>query len=323
MRRASLILSVLCIVILAACVSAASGRVEGVTISFITPRVAPGGAFAVRATVAPPGERCSLALRSPRRSVVSYGSKMAVGGRVRWLSYLPKLAQSGKWVAILSCGKAGRATRKISVVANAALHAQVSVTKIGFQQDTTGPGIDLDYGFVLANTSKDADALNLTVEVTGVDASGHAALKDTQFITLIPAGETFNVGSTFGSNASVAVARLAVKVKVGRSRPKGQVLPRIPRVTINDDNTLTVAITNPYSKPIPEGAVIYAVFFDPQGRTVGGQWDTASAQILPHQTATFDSYLQVDVAEGVTAHLSVDPCGPLTFSGCPIVGAEF
>jgi hypothetical protein len=78
---------------------------------------------------------------------------------------------------------------------------------------------------------------------------------------------------------------------------------------------VTGQLTNPYPKPLPKVARIYAVVLDDHGNIVGGGYQQTRAQVQPGSTVDFHlTYFDLfPTPVGASAQVSVDPCGGISF----------
>jgi hypothetical protein len=236
---------------------------------------------------------------------------------------MPASAKLGSYQAAVSCSKGGEAFAAFRVGAPPIAPAQISVVKSGFisQKFDFDASTFLYCGVQLQNTST-TDARNVAVTVTFADTQGRSLTTDEIDLTVIPAGQTFYASCLKVSSVTLTVASVQVQVKVGRSAARGAQLPVISDVKLTPDRfggtqTLNGNLRNPYSKPMPEQATIYAVFFDASGNIVGGDSTTTGASVQPGATVGFGfNYVAGNVA---SAQVSVDPCGfASVFGGCQV-----
>jgi len=183
-----------------------------------------------------------------------------------------------------------------------------------------------DYGLVLRNRSLARDAIDVTVEVEAVDASGRSITDSYTTVTLIPAGADFVISGALIWRGSPELAGIETEVHVGQTAPRRRRLPPVKHVSLTGSGRVIGSFTNPYKKPLPASATIYGVVLDSRGRIVATGYDLADAVTRPGATVTFDmlgtsTTVQNDAA--TSAEVSVDPCGYLVFTRvCPVPGAE-
>jgi hypothetical protein len=232
------------------------------------------------------------------------------------------IAFSFALLALVSSGGSGRAatdrTAKVVVITSGVLPE-------GEQSGSEDYGY-ADYGLVLRNRSLSRDAINVTVEVEAVDGRGQLLTDDYVVVTLIPAGANFVVSGALIWRGSQGLADIETEVHVGQAAPRRRRLPPVKHVSVTSSGSVIGSFTNPYKKPLPEGATIYGVVLDSLGRVVAAGYDSTDAGTRPGRTVAFDilktsTTVQLDPA--TSAKVSVDPCGYRAFTrDCPVPGAQ-
>jgi hypothetical protein len=183
------------------------------------------------------------------------------------------------------------------------------------------------YGLVLRNRSSTRDAIDVTVEVEGVDAGGRSFTDSYTTITLIPAASNFVISGPLIWGESAQLAGIETEVHVGQTAPRSRRLPPVKHLSVANRGNITGSLTNPYKRRLPESATIYGVVLDSRGRIVAAGYDVADAVTRPGATVSFDIFGNVPKTaqlDAVTsARVSVDPCGYLAFTRvCPVPGAQ-
>lgn len=204
--------------------------------------------------------------------------------------------------------------------------AKVVVTKSGVVPGGERSGY-VQYALVLRNQSSTSDALDISVDVEGVDARGDELTSSYTTITVIPAASNFVITDALIWRDSVELAGIETEVHVGQAVPRGRRLPSVKRVSVTHRGDITGSLTNRYKKRLPESTTVYGVVLDSRGRIVAAGADVADAAIRPGATARFDIFGNVSPTaqlDGVTStRVSVDPCGYLAFTrACPVAGAQ-
>jgi hypothetical protein len=86
------------------------------------------------------------------------------------------------------------------------------------------------------------------------------------------------------------------------------------------------SFTNPYKKPLPEGATVYGLVLDNRGEIVAAGHDPTDAVTRPGAIVAFDirgNSTTVPLDAVTSAKVSVDPRGYLAFTRvCPVPGAQ-
>jgi hypothetical protein len=204
---------------------------------------------------------------------------------------------------------------------------QVVITKKGL----VSYGADssyAEYGLMLRNRSTTRDALNVTVKVRGLDSAGRAFTSTDNYITVIPAGNSFLVTGELIWNVSLNVSRISTVVHVGKAAPRGRRLPPVRNVHLTGQGRHIVgSLRNPYRKPLPSSATVYGVFLDGNGRIVATDNLTTDAIVRPGASVAFDlsgNFATTDQLDAVRSmKVSVDPCGDVVLgAACPIAGAR-
>jgi hypothetical protein len=221
---------------------------------------------------------------------------------------------------LVSSGGGGRAaterTAKVVVITSGVVPEEEGSGDYGYA----------DYGLVLRNRSLTRDAIDVTVEVEAVDGRGQSLTDDYAAITLIPAGANFVISGALIWRGSPELAGIETEVHVGQNAPRLRRLPPVKHVSVTRSGGIIGSFTNPYKKPLPEGATIYGVLLDSRGRIVAAGYDPTDAVTRPGATVAFDILepsTRVQRDAGTSAKVSVDPCGYLAFTRvCPVPGAQ-
>jgi hypothetical protein len=183
-----------------------------------------------------------------------------------------------------------------------------------------------DYALVLRNRSLAKDALDVTVEVEGVDGDGRSMTDSYTTVTLIPAGADFVISGALIWSGSAELAGIETEVHVGQSAPRGRRLPTVKHVSMTSSGRVLGSFTNPYKKPLPASATIYGVVLDSRGRIVATGYGLTDAVARPGAIVAFDILAASTTAQRdvvTSAKVSVDPCGYLVFTRvCPVPGAQ-
>jgi hypothetical protein len=184
-----------------------------------------------------------------------------------------------------------------------------------------------EYALVLRNRSPTRDAIDVSVEVEGVDARGESFTDNYTTITVIPAASNFVLSGPLIWRGSTQLAGIETDVRVGQLAPRGRQLPPVRHVSARNDGHIVGSITNRYKKPLPESAAIYGVVLDSGGRIVAAGVDLADTLVRPRASASFDIFGNLPrgarLAAVTTTKVSVDPCGYLAFTrACPVAGAQ-
>jgi hypothetical protein len=209
-----------------------------------------------------------------------------------------------------------------SVNRSACLLRQVALDgrQIGRAQPfACGQGTEIAYGLILINQSTTTDARDVTVNLYFLDSLGRSVTTWTSTVAVIPAATRFYLAGKAFSDNSLGVASMQVSSTVDASTPKSVVLPPVTNVATSPNGLGTIDVngqlTNPYARPLPQVATIYAVILDDHGNIIGGGYQQTGAQVQPGSTVDFHlTYFELfPTPAGASARVSVDPCGGISF----------
>ena len=187
------------------------------------------------------------------------------------------------------CGSAS-GSRSI-VVVGTLIPPKITVVKTGWSVRQKPTGASVSYGLMLRNTSPNANALRVSVQVNFVLADNRLVGTATQIVPVISAGTTYNYAGSLQFPGAAPVAKLELVILVGQ-REKAQKLhqPAVDNVfavpqtfdpawtawvqgeVINDHPTLTLKSTQ-----------LTALLFDAAGNILGGATGSAF-NVLPPGT---------------------------------------
>jgi hypothetical protein len=240
-----------------------------------------------------------------------------------------RLSTAASWAALpLLLVPSAQAAPARSFAGSRAEGQTAVVLDSGFTQKFYGHtgGSSLTYGVLLVNKSTTEDAFAVTVKVTAIGRNGKALpyATDTKKITLIPAGVKFAVGDRLlCCEGQTRVARLRITTRVGRTRPKGAVLPPLSHLHFYPSyHEITGRFTNPYAATMSIYDVHYSyVIYDKQGKLVTGGSDDGDAvdsgeTIAPGAKAPFTLIATEGPDNASLSRISIDP-GYLPRGGIP------
>jgi hypothetical protein len=256
---------------------------QRVRITSLTAAVLRGQSVSLRASVVPRTARCSGTARpASGGATVRLAAKRARRGVVAWSFRVPATAAPGRWVATVSCGRAGRASRSFAVT-RAAVPAQVEVERSGFTQASIGDFRTVSIGLVLVNRSADEAALDTDVTINLVDASDRVIETHSYSVDYIPAGGRFFFGQP--EFVQPTVARLELAVRVARSQVESRPVLNAENVRVTEDfggDAQAVGeLRNTTDMSLSPVARISAVAFDASGRVIGGGRNFPEAAVPP------------------------------------------
>jgi hypothetical protein len=267
----------------------ANGRLAGVTFVGGNSRVVQGNEATVMVQVSPASARCSLAVR------YKSGAKQkglptvhASRGLASWTWKVPMQVQPGPARANVSCAGAGRASKRFTVIGQV-IAPKIHVVKSGWSvRNYPFGGSSVSYGVILANESKNRDALDVKLLVNFVMEDNRLIGSATVRISGIQAGQEHATGGELRFQGGAPIARLAIVVEVGKSGPGTRARPGI---------SATRVVPNPYEPEwagSTEGEVqnddprrtidaveLSTVILDAEGNVIGGGSGFGAAALVP------------------------------------------
>jgi hypothetical protein len=205
----------------------------------------------------------------------------------RWT--VPELAAPGAATLTARCGSKS-ATQRVTVVGTL-IPPRIVVVKSGYSVRTRQLGSTVSYGVVLKNTSPNANALKVSIQVNFVMADSHLVGTATQQIPVINAGSTYNYAGSLGFPGAAPVAKLEFVIIVG-NREKAKAMPNptlsnVAWVAQQFDPAWTAwvqgEVINSHPSFTLRNTLLSAVFFDAQGNVIGGATGSAY-NVLPPGT---------------------------------------
>jgi hypothetical protein len=234
------------------------------------------------------GTSCTLAVKySDGDTQPGLGAARVSAGKATWKWTLPQVAAPGAARLTARCG-AATGTRSI-VVVGTLIPPKITVLKQGWSVRAKPVGSSVSYGLVLKNTSPNANALKISVQVNFVLADNRLVGTATQSIPMISAGSTFNYAGSLQFPGAAPITKLELVILVGQ-REKAQKLhqPAVDNVfavpqaydpawtawvqgeVINDHPTLSLRSTQ-----------LSALLFDAAGNVLGGATGSAYNLLPP------------------------------------------
>jgi hypothetical protein len=301
-RVAPLTCTALLSLVIAGSVGAAAERRPSVNFRSVPANAYPGDTVSATIAVRPATARCTLTV-TYRNSEKQAGlrSVRASGGRAKWVWQIPEDAVAGTAKLRASCGRAGSATRSLSIV-GAIIPAKIAVEQTGFSiRPGRTTGAKLSFGVILANESPNQDAFDLTVLVNFVDDRNFLWGSKTSRIAGLAAGSRYALGGfiTFSGPLAPPVTKLEVTVQIGGRAPASRRpnwLASIPDLA----NTRIFPSREPEWVGGVDGEVINddprfyldstgfsAVVFDSAGAILGGGTGTSRISMPPGARSVF------------------------------------
>jgi hypothetical protein len=300
---------------LALATSAGGAREAGLKVRFsaLPDRVLQGGPASV--TVAgPAGVSCTLTVRYGNGSTQpGLATARARNGRAQWSWRVPETAATGPAKLVVACGRWGRLTGMLPVVAGPK-QPGVTVTQQGFSQRYRRSGSSVSYGIVLTNTAAERDALDVTVLTNFVDATNTVLGTDRRGISGIPAGAPYYLGD-YASLPATPIDRLEITVQVSSRSPRSIHEPPVADLRVVPDkdgfvDAVVGQVANDRTGAVLTSSRLSSVLFDVAGNVVGGAYGSVSVP-LPHNTRAYFSASSAPestpMANVALARVSVEP----------------
>lgn len=292
--------------------SAPARAVQGTDVTF---------AIAVRK-----GARCAIGVRYADGAVQKgLRALTATHGRARWGWRVPMTAEPGAARVTVSCGRAGRIQRRLTVVGSV-IPARIVVEKQGFSlRQRLAPGgfgagsTALSYGLLLRNASPNQDARNVSVLVNFVGADNKLVGSASSSIAAIGAGATYAFGNSLSFTGLASVDRLEVVIQIGAREKPAMRLPAVTNLYVAPGifepqwvGEIGGEVVNDHPTLILQNARLSVVIVAPDGRILGGGTGYTFASLPPGArqffkvTSGFDA-VAFDPSVSLTALVSVEP----------------
>ena len=316
---ASLVLVTACLAVVAS--SVAEARRSGVRFVSASKTTFPGERAFASVSTRSSAARCSLSV------TYASGAKQAglrptqvAGRRATWEWQVPEDTRAGTARLTATCGRAGRATRTISVVGSL-VPARIAVVQTGFSlRPNTTRGSKASYGVVLENTSPNQDAHNVTVLVNLVGADNYAWGSSVTRVDGIAASSKYFLGNSMSFDGVPPVARLEVVVQIGGRAPATRrpatlgVIPALRNILIEPNlfepqwvGAVSGEMVNNSPALILESANLSTVVFDAGGNIIGGGTGYSFISLIPSAravfkaTSGFDAIPMIQAASAITS----------------------
>jgi hypothetical protein len=275
--------------LLAMAISAGQGM-AGPAVKFVTKARAYQGRPYSATVSARTGASCTLAVRYKDGTAQGgLAAAQAVAGRATWKWTLPPVTAPGAARLTALCGKAS--ARQTIIVVGTLIPPKIAVLKSGWSVRQRQVGSSVSYGVVLKNTSPNADALKVSLQVNFVMSDDKLVGTATQPIPLIGAGVTYNYAGSLQFPGTAPIAKLEFVIIVGE-RDKAQRLHRpavdnVAAIPQQFDPAWTAWVQGEMINDHPsltlKSAQLSAVLFDADGNVLGGATGTAF-NVLPPGT---------------------------------------
>jgi len=214
------------------------------------------------------------------------------------------------------CGNAS-AKRRITVVGTL-IPPKIVVAKSGFSVRQRPTGSAASFGVVLKNTSPNANALRISVQVNFVLADSRLIGTTTQLIPIINARSTYNFAGSMSFPGAAPITKLEFVILVG-SREKATPAPVPSLASIawipqqfdpNWTAWLQGEVINNHRSYTLKGVQLSAVLFDAQGNVLGGATGSAFNVLPPGTRQVFkltSSIESIPYAKIASVAMSVIP----------------
>lgn len=183
--------------------------------------------------------------------------------------------------------------------------ARPKVADYGFYQGTGLSG----YGVAVKNASQDADAIGVTVSVNALDARKRVVGSDSNDVSVIPAGETFNVGGDLDVG-NAKIDDLEVTVDVRKSGPPELAVPSVSNVRVERDEfgflTVRSQLTNDLPGTLSSLTDAFVVLKDSSGSIVGGGFTYPDNDLPKGRSTALSFNFFEEIPDASAAAVSVD-----------------
>jgi hypothetical protein len=256
---------------------ASSGSASSPAVKFLSAgRAYQGKPYSVMVAVKT-GTTCTLAARYADGVAQSgLGTAPAASGKATWKWTVPPVAAPGPARLTARCGSAS--AKRIITVVGTLIPPKIAVVKSGWSVRQRQVGSAVSYGVLLKNTSPNANALKVSVQVNFVLADNKLIGTATQSVPLISAGTTYNHAGSLQFPGAAPIAKLELVIIVG-AREKAQRLrepavDNIAAVPQSFDPAWTAWVQGEVINDHPSLALksvqLSAVMFDVNGNVLGG-----------------------------------------------------
>jgi hypothetical protein len=293
-------------------------RADGVRVSFASQRVVQGNDASISVLVSPAGVRCALAVRYKNGArQKGLQPQPATNGRASWRWQVGLGTAIGRARATVSCGRAGKVTRRFLVIGQL-IPPRITVVKKGFSiRAKPYGGTGVSYGLLLANDSQQFDATKIYVLINFVMADNHALGTVTQSINSIQAGGTYALGGELTFPGAAPIDRLEVVIQVGgHSRPELR-LPATANIHVVPDlydpawvGSVEGELVNSQPGLVLQNCQLSAIVLDEAGNILGGGSGYAFATLPPATREVIKlstGFNDIPIEHAVSAMVSMQP----------------
>jgi hypothetical protein len=293
-------------------------RAKGVRVAYSSQRVVQGNDANISVLVKPAGVRCALAVRYANGArQTGLTSQPATNGRASWRWQVGLGTAVGRARATVSCGRAGKVTRRFMVIGQL-IPPRIEVVKKGFSiRPKPYGGTGVSYGLLLQNDSQQFDATKVYVLINFVMADNHALGTTTTTINAIQAGGQFALGGELTFPGGAPIQRLEVVITVGgQSRPQLR-LPAPANIHVMPDQydpawvgSVEGELLNSQAGLVLQNCQLSAIVLDEAGNILGGGTGYAFATLPPATREVIkmtSGFNDIPIAHAVSAMVSMQP----------------
>jgi hypothetical protein len=298
--------------------AARTDRADSVRVGYASQRVVQGNDANISVTVSPAGVRCALSVRYANGArQKDLAPQTAANGHASWRWQVGLGTATGRARATVSCGRAGKVTRRFVVIGQV-IPPRIEVVKKGFSiRAKSYGGTGVSFGLLLQNDSQQFDATNVYVLVNFVMADNHALGTTTTTINAIQAGGTYALGGELTFPGAAPIQRLEVVIQVGgHSRPQLH-LPVPANIHVMPDQfdpawvgSVEGELLNSQVGLILQNCQLSAVVFDEAGNILGGGTGYAYATLPPATREVIkmtSGFNDIPIEHAVSAMVSMQP----------------
>src|SRR4029079_15488819 len=252
-------------------------------------RIVQGNTMMLSIRVSPANTQCALTVRykdGQTQNGLPIGRP--AGGKITWRWRVPRTVEPGTAKLEVWCPGAGRASRSLTVIGGV-IAAKIQVVKSGWSERPYAfGGTGVSYGVILANTSPQQDAQDVTALVNFVMADNRLIGSATVHVSNIAAGTQHAMGGELQFPAGAPIARLEVVVTIGKRAPATRGKPGISQVRVMPSifepqwaGSIEGEIQNDSANRTLQNAELSAVLLDGAGNVIGGATGFGGAALPP------------------------------------------
>lgn len=282
--------------LLPALAAGAVDATETVRFGFVPQRAFKGQPANISVVVRPTGVLCAASIRYANGSLQRLKAARVRAGKASWRWNVPGEAAPGLATASVSCGTAGKATRRFNVVRPPTIPARITIKNSGFSQRVRSTTRYVSYGIELANTSPENDALDVTVLVNFLDATNRVVDTTSQRVPAVGAGTVYYLGGSTTIPDASPVSKLEIVTRLGGQAPKRKLGPAFADIIVQAQKSdpawvgaVVGQITNDHPSMLLRSTRISAVLYDSAGVIIGGGSGSLGEQLVPGVRAYFQA----------------------------------